>query len=362
MTEMTGDTKNISHIKHLADNYSLDNEDLPDGAFLLQYKDIQRHQQKDKWLLHKLDADKTYMLRTVRGGGKTRTLIQNDGKIVLPATLQKRIVQWYHDQLCHPGEKRTENTIRQHFTFKGLSQMVKDLVSKCPICQKCKKTHTKYGKLPEKEAESEPWEQLCVDLIGPYHITTQQGPNKGKQLTLWCVTMIDPATGWFKMVQLPNKFAITVANIVEQQWLMRYPWPTIITYDKGTEFMAEFADMIISDYGITKQGATKRNPQANAIIERIHQTIGNIIRTFQIHSTELDKENPWNGLLAATTFATRATYHTTLQATPARLVFGRDAILNTKFEANWRLIKQRKQDMIRRNNKKENPKRVSHPF
>ena len=33
------------------------------------------------------------------------------------------------------------------------------------------KTKTiKYGKVPEKEAESEPWDKLCVDLIGPYKI------------------------------------------------------------------------------------------------------------------------------------------------------------------------------------------------
>ena len=123
-----------------------------------------------------------------------------------------------------------------------------------------------------------------------------------------------------------------------------------MTFDKGKEFMGEFAKMIADDYGISKHGATVRNPQANAIIERIHQTIGNVIRTFQIHSTELDEEDPWKGLLAATMFATRATYHTTLKATPMQLVFGRDAILNTKFEANWALIKQQKQKRIKENN------------
>jgi len=45
-------------------------------------------------------------------------------------------------------------------------------------------------------------------------------------------------------------------------------------------------------------------------------------------------------------FALRAAYHTTLQATPCQLVFGRDAMLNVKFEANWQLIKQRKQKRI----------------
>jgi hypothetical protein len=61
-------------------------------------------------------------------------------------------------------------------------------------------------------------------------------------------------------------------------------------------------------------------------------------------------------------FATRATYHMTTQATPAQLVFGRDAILNTKFDANWKLICDRKQRAIYQNNQKENSKRISHTY
>ena len=61
-------------------------------------------------------------------------------------------------------------------------------------------------------------------------------------------------------------------------------------------------------------------------------------------------------------FALRATYHTTLQASPALLVFGRDAILNTQFEADWQLIKNRKQRIINANNKRENSKRIEHNY
>ena len=64
--------------------------------------------------------------------------------------------------------------------------------------------------------------------------------------------MIDPATSWFEMVQIPDKKATTVAQAVEQTWLTRYPWPKKITYDKGSEFMAEFATMIVEEYGIKK--------------------------------------------------------------------------------------------------------------
>jgi hypothetical protein len=56
--------------------------------------------------------------------------------------------------------------------------------------------------------------------------------------------MIDPATGWLEIKEQTNKEAITTANIVEQTWLTHYPIPQLLTYDRGTYFMAEFAEMI----------------------------------------------------------------------------------------------------------------------
>ena len=61
-------------------------------------------------------------------------------------------------------------------------------------------------------------------------------------------------------------------------------------------------------------------------------------------------------------FATRATYHMTTQTTLAQLVFGRDAILNTKLDANWRIICDQKQRAINQNNQKEDSKRISHTY
>jgi hypothetical protein len=68
--------------------------------------------------------------------------------------------------------------------------------------------------------------------------------------------------------------------------------------------MAEFAEMIESNYSIKRKGTTVQSPQANAVLE-----------------------NLWAGILPAMIFAIRATYHTTLQATPMQLVFERDSIL-----------------------------------
>ena len=104
-------------------------------------------------------------------------------------------------------------------------------------------------------------------------------------------------------------------------------------FDRGTEFMAEFSQLCHNEYGLKSKPITTRNPQSNAIIERIHQTIGNIIRTFDV--SNIVNNDPWSGILAVTMFAVHATYHTTLQESPIQLVFGRDAIVNIKHVSDW---------------------------
>ena len=62
--------------------------------------------------------------------------------------------------------------------------------------------------------------------------------------------MIDPITGCFKMAEIKTKQADVIANVIEQTWLNRYPWPTEVVLNRGKKFMTEFYKMIHEDYGI----------------------------------------------------------------------------------------------------------------
>ena len=67
--------------------------------------------------------------------------------------------------------------------------------------------------------------------------------------------------------------------------------------------------MIEQEYGIKTNPASSENTQANEIIERIHQVLGNIIRYFNLNDTYVDDSDPWMGILEAAAFAVRDTYH-----------------------------------------------------
>ena len=67
--------------------------------------------------------------------------------------------------------------------------------------------------------------------------------------------------------------------------------------------MAEFSKMWREDCGIKRRPITTRNPQSNAIIEYIHQTIVNIIRTFNVK--KINNDDPGSGIFATTIFGVR---------------------------------------------------------
>ena len=89
--------------------------------------------------------------------------------------------------------------------------------------------------------------------------------------------MIDPVTGWFEIVQYDDKRAITIANLVETMWLSRYPRPMKIMYDQGKHFIGhELRNSLIEmEYRITAKPITWVNPISKAVLESIHQVLGN---------------------------------------------------------------------------------------
>ncbi len=121
-------------------------------------------------------------------------------KIIIPTSLRHRAVSWYHHNLQHPGHSCLEEMMRSVMYWKGMRTTIRRCIKTCRSCQVNKKHSQKYGHLPPKLVITSPWKALCVDLIGPY---TLKGKD-GSSIDFMCLTMIDPATSWFEIVELPT--------------------------------------------------------------------------------------------------------------------------------------------------------------
>jgi hypothetical protein len=146
------------------------------------------------------------------------------------------------------------------------------------------------------------------------------------------MTIFDPATSWFEVVEISDKRAATCANLVEKTWLCCYPRPLQCIFDIGSEFLgAQFANYLES-YGIKHVPTTIKNPVAN-MVERVHQTLGYLLRVYELKEYEFPHGDPWSNILASAAWAFCSTFHTTLGATPGQLVYGRDMLFDLSVKA-----------------------------
>jgi hypothetical protein len=174
--------------------------------------------------------------------------------------------------------------------------------------------------------------------------------------------MIDPATRWFEVYRIDGPpTAQKTMEAFDNTWLCRYPRPQYVGIDNGSEFKAEFR-ALCKNFGLIPKPITAHNPQGNSTIEKVHATLGNILRTFELENQDLNDNDPWTTFLNSAAWALRSTYHTVLNATPGQVVFGRDMLLPIQYKVDWAQVVQKKHDQVHKDNKRENNQRVPYEY
>ncbi len=239
-------------------------------------------------------------------------------------------------------------------------------IKSCRSCQINKRHSQKYGHPPPKLVITTPWKVLCVDLIGLY---TLKGKDRSS-INLMCLTIINPATSWFEIVELPtvaqatsvpkagkgkkvtlakntkvakpyfDKSSAQISNLVYKTWFSRCPSCCYIIYINGSEFKLHFRSLC-NTYGVKPKPTSVKNPQANAILERIHGVLGNILRTSDLDMAESVKASDIDVFLSDAAWTVHSTYHTVLKAFPGAAIFGQDMLFDIPFIADrqktWRI-------------------------
>ncbi len=210
----------------------------------------------------------------------------------------------------------------------------------------------------------------CVDLVGPYTLKGQDGSS----IDFMCLTMINPATSWFGIVELPtvnlvmtvpptskdnkvtssknktvaettfNKSSTQISNLVYKTWFSRYPHCQYMIYDNGSKFKLQFWSLC-DTYGIKRKPTSVKNPRANAILERIHAVLGIMLHTSKLDMAEMVKASDIDVFLSDTAWAVCSTYHTVLKASPGAAILGWDMLFDIPFIADWQKIGEHRQQL-----------------
>jgi hypothetical protein len=189
------------------------------------------------------------------------------------------------------------------------------------------------------------------------------------------LTMIDPATSWFKDVELPligrlktvtingkessiveeffDKTSEHITWLVNKMWLNRYPRCCYIIYDNGSDFKLNFEYLCIT-YGIKCKPTTIKNPQANAISECLHQVLAQMLHTAELDMAKTLNPNDVDVFLDNVAWAICSTYHTVLKASPGMAIFGHNMLFDIPFIADWNKIGDYKQHQTDLNTARKN--------
>ena len=156
-------------------------------------------------------------------------------------------------------------------------------VRHCPNeYQRAKDNGRQYGKLPPRDAGYSPFKTVAVDLIGPWKVKVGR-----ISLEFNALTCIDPVTNFTEAIWIKNKTSKHIPEQFQNSWLSRYPRPVYCIHDIGGEFIGEPFQTMLTDFGVIAKPTTANNPTANAICERMHHTVGDILT---VRSTIVDHE------------------------------------------------------------------------
>jgi hypothetical protein len=249
--------------------------------------------------------------------------VHPDSKAIwIPPSAQKEVLQWSHTMFFHPGSVKLYETLKKLVFWPSLLHDVTALTNSCTTCATAKPSQTKYGLVSRGMIPKEPFQQLHIDLLGPFSfaddVLDRHGVTPEDLEYSYLLTMIDAGSRWIELVPVNSTKVADVIAALDDQWLSRYPRPETVTCDNGPPFNSEELKDFLSGFGIQLSHTTTYNPQSNSFVERLHGQINNMIRTQQ--------DPLWYANVQGMAWAYRSSFHRVLGCSPAEIVFSKNML------------------------------------
>jgi transposase InsO family protein len=229
-------------------------------------------------------------------------ILLRGNKIVIPKTLQQRILELAHEG--HPGTTRMKQRLRMKVWWYKLDSMVETFVKNCTGCQIVSRPS---GHIPMKRRElpSAPWEDLAIDYLGPL--------PSGHHL----LVVIDYYSRFQKIfLRKSTSSSGTIAKL--KQSFADFGVPKTITADNAPYFTSEEFQNFCKDYGIHLINTIPYWPQMNGEVEVQNRSV-----LKQLIISQNTKGSDWENDLSDYLLMYHATNHPATSKSPLELMTGR---------------------------------------
>ena len=202
------------------------------------------------------------------------------------------------------GVNKTYHKILNHFYWPGLKTDVSNYSRSCHTCQVVGKPNQVIPKagLQPIPAFDEPFSRIIIECVGP--------SGNEYLVTIMCASIHFP-----EAIPLRNIKTKTIAKALIKFFTF-VGLPKSVQSNQGSNFMSGIFQQVMHELGIKQYRSSAYHPDSQSGLERFHQTLKNMIRSYCF--TQKDRDEGIHLLL----FAVRESVQETLGFSPFELVFG----------------------------------------
>ena len=217
-----------------------------------QLQNLTKRIQLGDWEKHRKDADIEPYYAIREDMYIAEKLIFRLEKIVIPTSLQQKVVKAAHS-LGHFGITKTKQMLREKYWFPKMNSLVEEMIRKCFECQVTTRQHrsepVKIRDIPET-----PWDTVSIDFGGPY-------PDGHYNLVA-----IDKRTRYPEVEQL-RSIDFKHTRTALKKIFATHGTPRAVESDNGAPFSSRDFASFAEEEGFHHHRITPLHPRANGEAE-----------------------------------------------------------------------------------------------
>ena len=194
-------------------------------------------------------------------------LLENEGEA-------RKLVQELHSA-THLGGQALWKLFRDRYDFKTGRRICLEVAQSCPQCQ----MGSDYGHRQKTMGAIQsrgPWDTLSIDIVGPL-------PADHRKEFL--IVFVDCYSRYTTLVPSSNQTANTVSEALLRHVVPYFGTPRRLLSDRGRKFVGEIWGKLLRSLRIQRVLTSPYHPEGNAINERSHRTLNNMLRALLLEGT-----------------------------------------------------------------------------
>ncbi|XP_068231305.1 uncharacterized protein [Palaemon carinicauda] len=270
---------------------------------------------------------------------RSPTLTEKDSwrdchQLVVPGSLRSSIMKLAHSAESHLGITKTYRRLLEDFYWPRMKMDVKSFVERCHVCQVTGRPNEKIPPAPLVPivVPSTPFDKIIIDCVGPLPKTSRRNE--------YILSVLCPTTRFPLAFPLKN---ISARNIIQQliKVFTLFGFPRELQCDRGTNFTSTLFQSALHQFNIFNVLSSAYHPQSNGALERVHQTLKNLLRRYG-----METEKEWDEDIDLLLYILRSVPNESTGVSPFEMMFGRRPRSNLSMIKEQILKGSRKENQV----------------